>query len=224
MPAPRRTATWPILALSLVFAFEAAAAAYASSKNVITHYHWTAPPFDEISRAAAAAFMARNPGVEVKIIFLPDLSRADVIRTVLASGRPIDTYGLHSGEAAEFLAAGQAVPIDPAAFGKRTVAEVAEMWSPGAIEACGGKWDGRYYGIPFELSNYVAWVNTMDMKEAGLDPARDKPPDLGRVRPGGSEAHPAAERPDRAQRLHVQLQAGRDQLPDPAGHDGAARP
>ena len=30
------------------------------------------------------------------------------------------------------------------------------MWTPGAIETCGGYWDGQYYGIPFELSDYVA--------------------------------------------------------------------
>jgi multiple sugar transport system substrate-binding protein len=49
------------------------------------------------------------------------------------------------------------------------------MWTPGAIETCGGVWDGKYYGVPFELSNYVAWINVAFMREAGLNPATDKP-------------------------------------------------
>ena len=36
-------------------------------------------------------------------------------------------------------------------------------------------WDDVYYGIPFELSNYVAWINVEFMKEAGLNPMTDKP-------------------------------------------------
>jgi ABC-type glycerol-3-phosphate transport system substrate-binding protein len=49
------------------------------------------------------------------------------------------------------------------------------MWTPGAINTCGGFWEDNYYGIPFELSNYVAWINVEFMKEAGLNPATDKP-------------------------------------------------
>jgi ABC-type glycerol-3-phosphate transport system substrate-binding protein len=45
------------------------------------------------------------------------------------------------------------------------------MWTPGAIETCGGTWEGQYYGIPFELSDYVAWINAAFMKEAGLNAA-----------------------------------------------------
>ncbi len=119
--------------------------------------------------------MTRNPDVDVKMIFLSDDRRRDVIRTVLASGKPIDSFALTNGESAEFLNAGQAVPIIPEAFGKDSVEQIVKMWVPHAFEACGGYWDGRYYGIPFELSNYVAWVNGKDMKAAGLDPERDLP-------------------------------------------------
>jgi hypothetical protein len=34
------------------------------------------------------------------------------------------------------------------------------------VETCGGTWDGQYYGIPFELSDYVAWINVAFMREA----------------------------------------------------------
>jgi len=164
-----------VLAIALAAALSAAAAAGAAPAHTLTHYHWTTVTFDDINQRAAAAFMARNPGVEVKLMLLPETSIPTVLRTARASGRPIDSFALSNGESAEFLAAGQAVRIIPAAFGKTSLADVLGMWTPGAFEACGGTWEGQYYGVPFELSNYVGWVNVRDMRDAGLDPARDKP-------------------------------------------------
>ena len=153
----------------------AAGAAGAAPTVTLTHYHWTTVTFDDLNRRAAADFMAHNPGVEVKLMLLPESSIPTILRTLTASGIPVDSFALSNGESAEFLAASQMVPIIPGAFGKASIAEVLAMWTPGAFEACGGTWDGTYYGIPFELSNYVGWVNVADMREAGLDPARDKP-------------------------------------------------
>ena len=87
------------------------------------------------------------------------------------------------------------------------------MWNPGAIETCGGTWDGQYYGIPFELSNYVGWINIADMKEAGLNPATDKPKTWEQFVEVAKKLMKVEGGTTVAQRLHVQLQ-GRDlQLP-----------
>jgi multiple sugar transport system substrate-binding protein len=158
-----------VLVLAVTFAVGAA------PKKVIYHYHWTETIYDVINTNAVKMFMAKNPDVEVKMVLLPDGNRKDVIRTVLAANGAIDSFALNNGESAEFLGAGQMVPIIPASFGKTSIDDVVKMWTPGAIATCGGYWEGQYYGIPFELSNYVGWINTADMKEAGLNPARDKP-------------------------------------------------
>ena len=147
----------------------------AAPKITLFHYHWTETVYDQINENAVKQFMAKNPNVEVKMVLLPDGDRANIIRTVLAANGSIDSFALNNGESAEFLSAGQMVPIVPSAFGKATVDDVVKMWTPGAIQTCGGYWDGQYYGIPFELSDYVAWINTADMKEAGLNPAKDIP-------------------------------------------------
>ena len=146
-----------------------------SGKKRIVHYHWTETSYDKINNQAVANFQAKNPNVEVRVLYLPDADRAAKIRTALAANGEIDSFALSNGEAAEFHEAKQMVEIVPAGFGKKTVKEVVDMWTPGAIETCGGEWKGKYYGIPFELSNYVAWINTSFMKEAGLNPATDKP-------------------------------------------------
>jgi multiple sugar transport system substrate-binding protein len=164
-----------VFLLVLVIALVATFVVGAAPKKTIYHYHWTETIYDSINTNAVKMFMAKNPDVEVKMVLLPDGDRANIIRTVLAANGSIDSFALNNGESAEFLSAGQAVPIVPAAFGKSSIADVVKMWNPGAIETCGGTWDGQYYGIPFELSNYVGWINIADMKAAGLNPATDKP-------------------------------------------------
>ncbi len=147
----------------------------AAPKKVIVHYHWTETIYDPIDLNAVKIFEKKHPDVEVKLLLLPDGDRANIIRTVLAANGQIDSFALTNGESAEFLSAGQAVPIDPKGFGKSSIDDVVKMWTPGAIQTCGGYWDGKYYGIPFELSDYVGWINVAYMKEAGLNPKTDIP-------------------------------------------------
>ena len=156
------------LALGAAFAISAA-------PRTLYHYHWTEPVYDGINANAVRMFERNNPGVEVKMVLLPKEDLVNTIRAVLAANESIDSFALTNGESTEFLSTGQMVPLVPSAFGKASVDDVVRMWTPGAIPACGGSWDGQYYGVPFELSNYVAWINIADMKEAGLNPAKDKP-------------------------------------------------
>jgi ABC-type glycerol-3-phosphate transport system substrate-binding protein len=158
-----------VMALMLLVSFAFAA------KKTIVHYHWTETLYDPINTKAKVAFEASHPDVDVKLLFLPDGDRKNIIRTVLAANGNIDSFALNNGESAEFLGAGQMTPIDPKGFGKSNIQDVVNMWTPGAIETCGGTWEGKYYGIPFELSNYVAWINVAFMKEAGMNPKTDKP-------------------------------------------------
>ncbi|HVP20182.1 MAG TPA: extracellular solute-binding protein, partial [Spirochaetia bacterium] len=160
-----------VLALLVLVAFSWGA----PPKKVIVHYQWTETVYDPINLNAVKIFEKKHPDVEVKLVLVPDGDRVNIIRTVLAANGQIDSMGLTNGDSAEFLSAGQAVPIEPKAFGKSSVDDVVKMWTPGAVETCGGYWDGKYYGIPYELSDYVAWINTAFMKDAGLSPATDKP-------------------------------------------------
>jgi len=158
-----------VLALMMVVSF-----AFAAKKSLV-HYHWTETIYDPINMSAKKTFEAVHPDVEGKLLLLPDGDRKNIIRTVLAANGNIDSFALSNGESAEFLGAGSMVPIDPKGFGKSNIQDVVNMWNPGAIETCGGTWEGKYYGIPFELSDYVAWINVAFMKEAGMNPKTDKP-------------------------------------------------
>ena len=148
---------------------------WAAPKKTIVHYHWTETVYDPINLNAKKMFEAKHPDVEIKLLLLPDGDRINIIRTVLSANGQIDSFALSNGESAEFLGSGQMVPIDPKGFGKTNINDVVSMWNPGAIETSGGTWNGKYYGIPFELSNYTGWINTAAMKESGLNPVTDKP-------------------------------------------------
>ena len=163
-----------VLVLAVLASLAWAGGQKEAAKKVIVHYHWTETLYDPINNAAKAKFEAANPNVEIQMLLLPDSDRAAKIRTALAANGEIDSFALSNGESAEFHGTGQMVEIIPAAFGKGSMNDVVSMWTPGAIETSGGTWEGKYYGIPFELSNYVAWANVAFMREAGLDP-RNKP-------------------------------------------------
>ena len=144
------------------------------AKEIIRHIHWTQPPYDEIIMQTAKEFMAENPNVEIKIQLVADADMPTKVRTAL-TGNGVDTFAMPNMQSPWFMANGTTAEIIPSAFGKSTVQEVVDMWLPGSIKKTGGFYEGKYYGIPHEMSNYAAWVNTAHMKAAGLDPVRDIP-------------------------------------------------
>lgn len=171
-----------VMALALVAVFLAPAVwsggqqeGGAAEKQTIVHYHWTETVYDQINRRSVQAFEAANPNVSVEMLLFADADRANQIRLALSSDGDIDSFALANGEVAEFHENGQMVEIVPSAFGVSTVDEVVDMWKPGAMSSAGAIWNDRVYGLPFEQSNYVAWINTTYMREAGLDPETDLP-------------------------------------------------
>jgi len=148
---------------------------YSASKIRIVHFHWTQPPYDEINLSSAQSFMAANPNVEVKVLFFRDPDMVTKVRTTLAASSELDTFAMQGKLSPWFMSMGVVEEIMPSAFDKKSVDEVVDLWKPGVMKKCGGFWQGKYYGIPFELSSYVAWINTAQMREAGLNPEKDIP-------------------------------------------------
>ncbi len=158
-----------------VFSFSTGKSESTAQKITITHVGWTETSNDKIELEAVNQFQAKHPNVTVKLQLVPNEDRLPKIRTALAANGDLDSFAMNNGESAEFFEAGQVVPIDPQGFGKSTIQEVLDMWEPGALQRVGAYWEGKYYGLPWELSDYVAWINVADMKAAGLDPATDLP-------------------------------------------------
>ena len=144
------------------------------AKEIIRHIHWTQPPYDEIVMTTAKDFMKNNPNVEIKIQLVADADMPTKVRTALTADS-VDTFAMPNMQSPWFMANETTAEIIPSAFGKNSVDEVIKMWLPGAIKKTGGFYNGKYYGIPHEMSNYAAWINIAHMKKAGLNPETDIP-------------------------------------------------
>jgi multiple sugar transport system substrate-binding protein len=160
----------------LLFLMTSVYTVWAEAEKIrIVHIHWTQPPYDDIVNQTAKDFMEQNPDVEVKVLLYADADMPTKVRTALAAGGECDTFAMPNMQSAWFMANDLAEEIMPSAFGKETIEEVVDMWEKDAFKKVGGFYNGKYYGIPHEMSNYVAWINTAHMKEAGLDPEKDIP-------------------------------------------------
>ena len=159
-----------LISLAILIAFSSVSFA----KEVIRHIHWTQPPYDEIIMGTAKDFMSENPNVEIKIQLVADADMPTKVRTALTANG-VETFAMPNMQSPWFMANGTTAEIIPSAFGKNSIQEVVDMWLPGAIKKTGGFYEGKYYGIPHEMSNYAAWVNIDHMKKAGLDPKKDIP-------------------------------------------------
>ena len=159
-----------LISLAILIAFSSVSFA----KEVIRHIHWTQPPYDEIIMGTAKDFMSENPNVEIKIQLVADADMPTKVRTALTANG-VETFAMPNMQSPWFMANGTTAEIIPSAFGKNSIQEVVDMWLPGAIKKTGGFYEGKYYGIPHEMSNYAAWVNIDHMKKAGLDPKMDIP-------------------------------------------------
>jgi len=148
-------------------------------KVTIVDIRWSEKTVDVLVPEAAEKFMAENPNVEVQVLLYAHPDTTNKIRMNLAAGGDLDTFALSNFDTPEFLSQGLCMEIMPEAFGKNTVQQVVDMWNEGAIAKAGGMWEGKYYGLTYELSNYAAWINTKFMSEAGLNPKTDLPKDWG---------------------------------------------
>ena len=153
-----------LISLAILIAFSSVSFA----KEIIRHIHWTQPPYDEIIMGTAKDFMSENPNVEIKIQLVADADMPTKVRTALTANG-VETFAMPNMQSPWFMANGTTAEIIPSAFGKNSIQEVVDMWLPGAIKKTGGFYEGKYYGIPHEMSNYAAWINIDHMKNAGLE-------------------------------------------------------
>lgn len=162
--------------LVVLFIFTSASFVWAQTEKVrIVHIQHTQPPYDEINLGFAESFMAQHPNVEIKFLMYADADVPTKVRTAIAAGGECDTFIMSNFQSPWFIENGVCAEIMPSAFGKQTIQEVVDIWEKDAIKKVGGFYEGKYYGLPYEMSNYAAWINKAHMIEAGLSPKTDIP-------------------------------------------------
>lgn len=129
---------------------------------------------NEAHNAIFDEFMELYPNVTINAQVYEETELGIKIRNAITIGGPLDGYMTSCFDAAWFSENEAAAEIDPSIFGK-TLDEYVNEWLPGSFETCGAKYKGKYIGIPFNVANYVGFINLNSFKNAGLDPEKDIP-------------------------------------------------
>jgi len=176
MPKQRRIRR--IMAIcSAVLAVSSAAACGAddSGDGTVTLTFWTHthPPMIELNKQLIAEYESKN-NVKIEYQQIPNTEFGTKMLTSLSTGSGPDIINMDDNALrGEYIPKKLIAPVDPAAFGKGSVAELEAGYVAGTLDGAKGP-DGTLYGVPSEFNGTAFAINIEHFEKAGLDPA--KPP------------------------------------------------
>ncbi|MFC4950459.1 ABC transporter substrate-binding protein [Pseudonocardia sp. GCM10023141] len=140
----------------------------------LTFWTHTHPPMVELNKKIISEYEAQHPNVKIEYQTVPNTEFATKMLTALSTGAGPDIINMDDGALrGEYIPKKLLVPVDPAALGKGSAAEVEAGFVPGTLDGAKGP-DGKLYGLPSEFNGTVFAINKKHFADAGLDPA--KPP------------------------------------------------
>jgi len=168
-----------LLLVSAVFAN----GAKEENNGPITLVMWTHedPNRQKLEEAWAAEYMEKNPHVTIKYSVYPSTKIQDLIPTAYAAKNAPSIWNMELQKAFPLLAQGLVAPVDPAALGLKTDADIIAQYMPNMLAPVTDKdgsllgKKGKVYGLPFELQNWCMYLNKKIFRDAGLDPDKDYP-------------------------------------------------
>ena len=145
------------------------AAAEPVTIEVWMHEH---PPRLPLDRQIVEEFEKANPDINVNLTIFPNATFDQKLSVAFAGGQGPAVFNNVSFNLGQYLASGILAPADLNAIG---VASEAELKAKYGVGIDGVTIDGKIYGLPTEVSDYLCAANTKLWKAAGLDPATDAP-------------------------------------------------
>lgn len=145
------------------------AAAQPVTVRMWLHEH---PPRVPIDKSIIAQFEKTNPDIKVQydVISAPEYSTK--LLTAFAAGSGPDLFNNTSTLVTQYFAARILAPIDYDALGFANEAALLARFEGGFD---GIRFQGKFYGVPTEVSNWACFANNSIWKEAGIDPMKDWP-------------------------------------------------
>jgi len=137
----------------------------------LTFWTHTHPPMIELNKTLIAEYQSKNPNVKIEYQQVPNTEFATKMLTSLSTGAGPDIINMDDNALrGEYFPKRLLSPVDPAGFGKSSVAEVEAEYVPGTLDGAKDA-EGKLYGVPSEFNGTAFAINTKHFKDAGLDPA-----------------------------------------------------
>ena len=160
------------LAVALLAALFCAPTAPAAAETTIKVWLHEHPPRVPIDKAIVAEFEKANPDIKVQYDVIPYGEYGQTLLTAFASGSGPDVFMNSILFVAQYQSAKILAPVDTAALGYADEKALTSLYLTGFD---GVRYQGKIYGLPIEVSNWVCYVNNAIWREAGLDPDKDFP-------------------------------------------------
>lgn len=139
-----------------------------ASAAELTFWHHTYPPADQLIQDKAAAYMAEHPDVTINFQDEPHGDYEVKLLAAIAAGNPPDIMNLLDYLFPQYASKGILAPLDPEAFGEKSMEAVRDLYMPAALS--GLTIDGATYGAPEEFNTLALFINGDHMRDIGLDP------------------------------------------------------
>lgn len=127
----------------------------------LTYWAQRHQPTDELNRKLVAEYQAAHPHVRVEFQAVPAIAPEP--------GREPDVMTLDDDVLrAEYIPGKRLAPLDPAAFGRASAADVETAYVAGTLDGAKGA-DQQLYGVPSEFDGATFAINRQHFVDAGLD-------------------------------------------------------
>src|SRR6056297_2926410 len=146
-----------------------------AEEGPITLEFWTHedPNRTEIEDRYIEEFEAANPDIKVQRVTHSSTKIMELILTAFAANQGPDIFNMSIEDEYSYIANGRVAAVDPAAAGYGNNAELEDAYISGVLDPV--KQDGKFYGLPLELTNWCIYINERVFEDAGLDPDKDYP-------------------------------------------------
>lgn len=165
-----------LLAIALVapaFAQAPTVAALKGKKVEVTIWTHEDPARTALEKRLMEEFMKANPGVTVNYQTYPSGKIKDIVVAGFAANAGPDIFNLEIFDEYQFITNGRVAPVDYKAAGFKSLKDLQAKYMAGMLDPVAE--DGKFYGLPLELTNWAVYLNKKIFRDAGLDPLKDYP-------------------------------------------------
>lgn len=155
-----------LLSWALVGASTLALAGSATAAE-LTFWHHTYPPATDFIAKKAAEYTAQHPDVTIKLHEDPHGDYEVKLTAAIAAGNPPDIINVLDYLFPQYASKGILAPVDPAAFGQKSQADLEALYQPSALS--GLTIDGKTYGVPEEFNTLALFLNKKHFADIGID-------------------------------------------------------